>query len=175
MALKACKECKREISTEAKTCPNCGKTNPTSQGIVFFFIIKGAAGGGSSTNASSGQSATKAATPNTPVFRSASAVSVDNRKLWQDYEANEVAADNAYKGRPLKVTGIVASIDKDFMDDVVLHLASPNEFMNTMATMTKSEGAKSAALSKGNRVVLLCEGKGRVLGTPALDGCTFEQ
>ncbi len=30
MALKPCLECKREISTEAKTCPHCGKSHPTS-------------------------------------------------------------------------------------------------------------------------------------------------
>jgi hypothetical protein len=35
MALKPCKECKKEISTEAKTCPHCGKTNPTSSGLVI--------------------------------------------------------------------------------------------------------------------------------------------
>jgi hypothetical protein len=29
MALKPCKECSREISTEAKTCPHCGKKDPT--------------------------------------------------------------------------------------------------------------------------------------------------
>jgi hypothetical protein len=29
MALKPCKECGREISTEAKLCPHCGKTSPT--------------------------------------------------------------------------------------------------------------------------------------------------
>ena len=29
MALKPCRECGREISTEAKSCPKCGKNNPT--------------------------------------------------------------------------------------------------------------------------------------------------
>ncbi len=29
MAMKPCKECGREISTEATTCPHCGKKNPT--------------------------------------------------------------------------------------------------------------------------------------------------
>lgn len=35
MALKPCKECKKEISTEAKTCPHCGKKNPTASGLVI--------------------------------------------------------------------------------------------------------------------------------------------
>jgi hypothetical protein len=31
MALKPCKECGQQISTEAKTCPHCGKANPTGK------------------------------------------------------------------------------------------------------------------------------------------------
>ena len=30
MALKSCRECKKKVSTEAATCPNCGVPNPTS-------------------------------------------------------------------------------------------------------------------------------------------------
>lgn len=29
MALKSCRECKREVSTDAKTCPHCGAPRPT--------------------------------------------------------------------------------------------------------------------------------------------------
>jgi RNA polymerase subunit RPABC4/transcription elongation factor Spt4 len=36
--MKACKECKKEISTEAKICPNCGKKNPTSSFSVLKWI-----------------------------------------------------------------------------------------------------------------------------------------
>lgn len=31
MALKSCRECKKEVSTEAKTCPHCGVANPTKE------------------------------------------------------------------------------------------------------------------------------------------------
>ena len=31
MALKPCRECKKKVSTEAVTCPNCGVPNPTSK------------------------------------------------------------------------------------------------------------------------------------------------
>lgn len=47
MALKPCIECKREISTEAKTCPHCGKKNPTTspadqaKGCAGCLIILG--------------------------------------------------------------------------------------------------------------------------------------
>ena len=31
MALKSCRECTKKVSTEAKSCPNCGVPNPTSK------------------------------------------------------------------------------------------------------------------------------------------------
>jgi hypothetical protein len=38
MAMKACKECKKEVSTEAKVCPNCGKKNPTRSFSLLKWI-----------------------------------------------------------------------------------------------------------------------------------------
>ena len=48
MALKPCRECKTEISTDAKTCPHCGKKKPHDSplqnvigGIVLFGLVAG--------------------------------------------------------------------------------------------------------------------------------------
>lgn len=40
MALKTCKECKKEVSTEAKACPHCGATWPTGKptGCVTYVV-----------------------------------------------------------------------------------------------------------------------------------------
>jgi hypothetical protein len=32
MALKACRECRRDVSTEAQSCPHCGVPNPAAAG-----------------------------------------------------------------------------------------------------------------------------------------------
>lgn len=37
MALKPCRECKREISTDARQCPQCGARNPTDPGGTHPF------------------------------------------------------------------------------------------------------------------------------------------
>ena len=47
MALGACRECKREVSSEAKACPHCGAANPVASsspsgctlGCLALFII----------------------------------------------------------------------------------------------------------------------------------------
>jgi hypothetical protein len=37
MALKACLECKKEISTDANPCPHCGKKNPHGMSAIVKF------------------------------------------------------------------------------------------------------------------------------------------
>ena len=39
MALRPCKECKKEISSEAKVCPHCGKKQGTSAGVGCLTVI----------------------------------------------------------------------------------------------------------------------------------------
>lgn len=103
----------------------------------------------------------------------AGSVVVTSTQLFNDYEANEVAADNKYKGKRLLVTGTVASIDKGPFGGLVLRLATPNQFMSTMCSMERSEQSTLAELQKGEQVRVLCKGTGMVLGSPSLDDCTF--
>lgn len=99
---------------------------------------------------------------------------VDAVRLWQDYDANEVAADNLYKGKMLAVSGTVRSIDKDFLDNIVIRLATPNQFMSVMATMEDYESGKAASLSKGQAVAVVCKGAGMIIGAPVLHGCRMQ-
>lgn len=39
MALKICKECKKEVSSKAKTCPNCGAPIPQNVGVGTIFVL----------------------------------------------------------------------------------------------------------------------------------------
>lgn len=55
-------------------------------------------------------------------------------QLGRDYDANEVAADDKYRGQTLLVTGTVESIDKDMFDSLVLHLASDQETTTAFAS-----------------------------------------
>ena len=43
MALRACRECKKEVSTEAKTCPHCGAKDPTMSPLVKLALYGGSA------------------------------------------------------------------------------------------------------------------------------------
>lgn len=103
-----------------------------------------------------------------------SAIPVTSNELFAAYEANEIAADEKYKGKKLLVTGTVASIDKDAFGGLNLQLATPNMFSSTMCRMERSEKAKHMELRKGETVKLLCTGRGMILGSPSLDDCVLK-
>ena len=191
MAMRPCKGCKSPVDTTAKACPQCGRPNPAGgpYSVVHLFgclLVLSAlvgtcafvVGGGSRKHAASGpaRSSTSVgarARPAKPAKPAKPAVEIGAVKLWRAYDANEVAADAIYKGKTLRVTGRVASIDKDFLDNIVVRLRGPNSFASTIASVSKGQAAKAAALKKGQTITIDCVGGGRVIGSPSLNDCRF--
>ena len=101
-------------------------------------------------------------------------VKVTSEKLFTDYQANEVSADEVYKNKSLLVTGKVASVTKDFLDNIVVSLTTSNQFMSVMATVDDSEKAKAGKLAKGETVSVLCKGGGAIVGSPMLGDCKIQ-
>lgn len=103
-------------------------------------------------------------------------VTVSAKQLFADYHANEVAADEKYKGQNLLVSGTVTSIDKDAFGNIVLRLGGGDQFglQSVMARLDDSQKAKAMSLSKGQPETVLCEGDGMVIGSPSLGGCQLE-
>jgi hypothetical protein len=89
--------------------------------------------------------------------------------LFAAYEANEVAADNQYKGKQLAVSGTVAGINKDFTDEVYVEIGTANEFMSIHAR--DIDPAVAAGLQKGTKITVVCEGAGLMMGSPILNEC----
>ncbi|OHX15346.1 hypothetical protein BI343_03100 [Chromobacterium amazonense] len=99
------------------------------------------------------------------------AVKVTALKLYQDYDDNEAAADDIYKGKLLEVSGRVASIDKDAFDNTVVWLRGKDEFNRVMAKMGKENAAQAKTLKKGQSVTVSCKGSTRIIGSPTMDEC----
>jgi tRNA_anti-like len=98
---------------------------------------------------------------------------VDAITLYKAYDENEVAADETYKGKRFKILGAVRSIDKDLFSNIVVKIRTPKNFVNIDATMDDAQTQAAAALRKGQKVALSCEGRGRVMGSPILADCKF--
>lgn len=180
MPIIKCKECGKDVSTEAAACPNCGAA-PTKKmsatmkyGGGFLALMFGLAALGSIFGSPRQQSA--AVTENQQVQQSTAKavpvtppIEITAGKLFAAYQANEVAADLAYKGKRLAVTGTVKSIDKDFKNDPVVVLAVPNQFAGVSANFNKEAISQLAKLQKGASVTLTCIGAGKVITYAVLD------
>lgn len=98
---------------------------------------------------------------------------VSAKDLFKEYEANEVRADEKYKGKRVGVVGRVDSIDKDFMGDIVLKLQTGDRFSTVHAGILGSQKSKAMDLSKGDIVQLACFGGTRIMHSPTLRKCFF--
>lgn len=98
-------------------------------------------------------------------------VIVSAKKLYQDYQANEVRADAKYKGKRIGCAGRVESIDKDILGNVMLKLSAGERFSSVNASLQDSETDRALEMSKGDVVRLYCIGGTMIIGTPTLDKC----
>lgn len=179
MALKACLGCKKEIGEGAKPCPNCGRKKPhglsvvETLGVVMFSLFVLAAMCGRRDKDESSAPASGIAHASEEAALPIPPIELGAQQLWAAYDANEVAADNAYKGRVLAVTGKVVSIEKGILSEILVKLAADGPYDYVIATMDKSQASAAAALSKGTRLTVLGKGNGMIIGSPMLADCFF--
>jgi hypothetical protein len=96
--------------------------------------------------------------------------------LCSNYEANEISADDRYKGKVLAVTGKVESIGKDILDDMFVVLAGSNEeysMVGVQCSFSNSQKSTLISLRKGETVTVKgrCDGKMMYV---QLKGCVFQ-
>ena len=94
-------------------------------------------------------------------------------QLQKEYESNEVAANQKYQRKWLNVTGTVDSIDETITGAPVLRLKGTSSFNWVSAELKRNQKDAAARLNKGAKVALRCTVTGFVLGSTALDDCTF--
>lgn len=98
-------------------------------------------------------------------------VTVD--ELAQAYEDNTVAADQQFKGKQFKISGTVVDINTDLMGNPYITLNGGNEFMRPQFSFDKTDLEQIAKLKKGNKVTMVCEGRGDIAKTPMSGSCIF--
>lgn len=86
-------------------------------------------------------------------------------ELVKAYEANEVAADNKYKGRWLLVAGKVDSVKKDILDDAFVTIGSGKQFevVQGQCYFDDSEKQALADLERGQTIGVVCKGDGLLM------------
>jgi hypothetical protein len=102
-----------------------------------------------------------------------SPVQITAAQLLREYQNNSISADAKYKGTLLLVAGSIGWVDRDFVDEIVLHLRTGDNSDSIMATVNDADIKKAVRLKNGESVVLLCKGKTR-MGSAALDDCRVQ-
>lgn len=102
-------------------------------------------------------------------------VAISSVQLYAQYKANEVEADNKYKGKVLAVTGVVGNIGKDILDQAYVLISSGDALgmLGVQCFFNKSEEQNFGSLRTGQQVTIKgrCDGK---LGNVFLKDCTFQ-
>lgn len=98
---------------------------------------------------------------------------VSAQQLAHAYERNTVAADQQFKGKTFKVTGVVDSINTDLFGNPYVTLrGGVNQFMEPQFELDDAHGNYAAGLQSGMRISLICIGGGDVAKTPMSKDCT---
>lgn len=98
---------------------------------------------------------------------------ISAEKLFSAYDANEVAADNNYKGKQLLITGTVNEISKDFTDAIIVQLDGGGYIQEVWCYF---DDAKAAAnLSKGDRISVIGKCDGFVMKNVIVKDCKLAE
>lgn len=100
-------------------------------------------------------------------------VEISARDLSAKYAENEVAAKQEFDGKTLVVSGKIDSIELDFSDKPTVMMPGHEDFTSVHIGFTDEAQTKTAALKKGQDLVVTCTEISEVMGSPMLDGCTF--
>ena len=101
-------------------------------------------------------------------------ISLSAEDLGRAYADSEPAAQKRYGNRRLRVTGVITGMGIDVSDNFVLRMKGPDPLIDVHLTIADEARAEAETVKRGTKLTLLCEGATEVLGSPTLDGCTFE-
>lgn len=102
-------------------------------------------------------------------------ITVNATVLSAEYQENEIAADEKYKGKILLVSGTIDDIGKDLMDSIYVSLSDGEEFSfsGVQCFFSDSQTSVAAKLKKGQTITIKgkCDG---LMGNVLLNGCTVQ-
>jgi hypothetical protein len=102
-------------------------------------------------------------------------IAVSSMDLYRDYHNNEVAADQKYKGKVIRVTGMVMEIGKDALGSPYVMLGiGTGEADKVQCDITSPQESRAAALVKGQNAILKGSCFGKILGTVQVLDCVIE-
>lgn len=163
---KFCPKCKGEVDKDAEKCKHCGsklKTWPQKHPIltifvaaILFYIVFNFETEKQNENKTPKQ-----------------IIKISADQIFQEYQRNEISADEKYKNKIIEVSGIIDSVGKDILDTMYVALKTSDIFGSVQCMLDNSELGKAVNLQKGASIILSCEPKGKIVNV-LLDGCVIK-
>jgi hypothetical protein len=135
--------------------------------VIVVFVVLVAVGSGNSPTTNQ-----QAKTPNQPEQK-VEAIKLQAEILRQAYKANEVNADNLYKGKLVEISGNVDSIGKDITDEAYVTFQTNESvaFDKVQCMFNKSEESILAQLKKGQAIKVQGTVSGVTIGSVIVRNC----
>jgi len=91
-------------------------------------------------------------------------------KLYSDYEVNEVAADEKYKGKTVALTGTISNIGKDVLDKP--YISFEKDYLKSVTCYFSGNDVKQIArLEKGQTIIITGNCRGLTLTNVVMMDC----
>jgi len=79
---------------------------------------------------------------------------IQAKDLYNEYDNNEIAADEKYEGEEILITGTIQEIGKDIFDDMYVSLKTDNIIGTVQCMLADGETNKAAKLSTGQSITM---------------------
>lgn len=179
-----CQNCKTEVQDGLEKCPNCNSVlseqAPKKKKsvvkrwwfwflmaiatIVLIAIVSGGSGdsGGDKQGTNQGE-------------QKVDVIEVSPEDLYAAYDDNEVAADQKYEGKTLKITGTIKSIGKDVLDQVYITFETDAVLGSVQCYFSEqSEIDKVASLHEGDTITIVGVCKGKSITSVSIKKCEIQ-
>lgn len=182
-----CKGCGSYLGPNVVVCPRCGKKVPTRKSkdiklvitivsIIIGIVIIANIFGEDSTNdvpTSAQPAATSSETQSSKASsKTEEIIDVDYNVLYDEYKENEIAADQKYKGKKLKLTGQISRIGQDIINTPYI-IIEVKTFDGIRLDFKSSEKEKLANLSTGQTITVIGKCKGKIILDVNLEDCVI--
>jgi hypothetical protein len=98
-------------------------------------------------------------------------IEIDAKDLNSEYQEDETAADTEYKGKMLRVSGVISRVGHTVQGKRYVNLST--EFTYVRCNWSNKHKQDFTALKQGKEVELECECAGKVEGGVVLNNCSL--